>query len=218
MENKSIIGIIVAVVAIALVALFIGKGGKKEEVNEVAFNPVLENLVDGSYEFSSGTVNWSAEKKGGSHTGTVDVKKGEVVVKDGNIVTSKVVVDLSTIKNTDGGALNQKLIDHLKSADFFNVAKNPFASLSIKDLKGSNGTALLGLDYSADLPIDTVGSGSELRLSNFTAKQATPETISVNSDFVAKNEDLGIAQSAALKTMLNGDFKVSFDGVFTLKK
>lgn len=213
MENKSIIGIIVAIVAIVLVGIFIGKGGNKEEVNEVAFNPVLENLVDGSYEFTSGTIGWSASKTGGSHTGTVDVKSGVVVVKDGKVVSTEMVADLNTIKNTDGGAINQKLIDHLKSPDFFNVEAYPTAVVTVASLMPSGRVNLARVDKQGKFGIET-----NVPLEKLEAKQLTPTTVSVSSSLTVPNSDIDIGQSTALKTMLKGDFQVSLDGVFTLKK
>ena len=76
---------------------------------------------------------WTATKKVGTHTGTVAIKEGEFGMKDGIIHTGKIVIDLTSIKNTDltDAGYNKKLVDHLKSPDFFDVGKYPTAEFKI---------------------------------------------------------------------------------------
>ncbi len=80
-------------------------------------------------------VNWEGSKVvAGSHEGSIQVKSGNLLLKEGLIVSGKVLIDMTTIIDTDlEGAMKEKLEGHLKSDDFFGVGKFPEASLEVKD-------------------------------------------------------------------------------------
>jgi polyisoprenoid-binding protein YceI len=81
------------------------------------------------------TVQWHGSKVvGGAHTGKVRIKSGSLTLAGDQVKAAEVVVDLSSIVNEDltDAAWNQKLVGHLKSADFFDVEKFPTASLTIE--------------------------------------------------------------------------------------
>ena len=82
---------------------------------------------------------WTGKKVAGAHHGTVQYKEGTFTVKKGS-VTGNVVVDMTSIANTDltDAGYNKKLVDHLKSEDFFNVAKYPTATFKITSFSEVN--------------------------------------------------------------------------------
>jgi polyisoprenoid-binding protein YceI len=71
------------------------------------------------------TLNWKAEKITGFHEGTLNLKSGSFKVENGKITSGKFTVDMNSIACTDltDAEYNGKLVGHLKSADFFDVAK-----------------------------------------------------------------------------------------------
>lgn len=71
----------------------------------------------------------------GAHTGSIPVKSSKVSVdNEGNIDLIDISVDMTQITNTDlTGALKDKLLEHLKSDDFFSVAKFPEATFKLQD-------------------------------------------------------------------------------------
>lgn len=78
-------------------------------------------------------INWKGYKVTGSHYGTVNVKSGNLDMNEGKLVGGKIVVDMSTITCGDlEGEWNGKLVGHLKSDDFFGVAKYPDAVFTIQ--------------------------------------------------------------------------------------
>lgn len=83
---------------------------------------------------STSKVEWSSEKKliDWKHNGTVSIKSGELykVVDStkGDSVMGMVIVDMNSIVGLDPNS-NPKLIGHLMSPDFFDVATYPSASL-----------------------------------------------------------------------------------------
>jgi len=79
-------------------------------------------------------IEWYASKKvGGSHTGEILLKSGHLELKDGKYVKGHFIVDMNTITNNDlkKKTLNDKLVNHLKSDDFFGIEKFPTAKLNI---------------------------------------------------------------------------------------
>ena len=76
------------------------------------------------------TFTWKATKVTGGHEGNIFTKSGQIDVKDGQIQAGKVTMDMTTFTVTDiQGKWANKLLTHLKSDDFFDVAKFPEASL-----------------------------------------------------------------------------------------
>lgn len=75
---------------------------------------------------SLSSLEWYAEKVSGKHNGTIMISEGELRNNHGNI-SGFFEIDMSTIKNTDLDAEEKKskLEGHLKSPDFFDVAKYP---------------------------------------------------------------------------------------------
>jgi polyisoprenoid-binding protein YceI len=82
------------------------------------------------------TVGWHAKKVTGEHFGNVKIKSGSLVVDNHVPVRGEFVIDMTSITNTDikDPGYNAKLVNHLKSDDFFSVDKFPEASLKTKSI------------------------------------------------------------------------------------
>ena len=78
-------------------------------------------------------IKWTGNKIGGSHNGQIKVKTASLELKNGNIVSGNVVIDMQSMTCDDltNKTLNKKLIDHLLSDDFFGVEKFPTASFTL---------------------------------------------------------------------------------------
>lgn len=85
------------------------------------------------------TVKWKAEKVSGSHEGMIFVKGGDVQVTNGEVVSGTLMMDMSSITVTDieDKKSNQKLVGHLHSADFFDVANHSESKFVIKSIEKS---------------------------------------------------------------------------------
>ncbi|NQY79925.1 MAG: YceI family protein [Candidatus Caenarcaniphilales bacterium] len=123
---------------------------------------VLENQSEVTWSGSKGI------KALGTHTGTVAVKDGKVIVNDlGEIAKAEIEIDMSQIDNHDlSGEWKEKLLTHLRSPDFFDVEKHASAKFQSKKvikltgnrykligdmtIKGIKREAVIIGEYSAD--------------------------------------------------------------------
>jgi len=80
-------------------------------------------------------MEWYAEKVTGKHNGTIHFSSGEFSNNHGNYV-GIFVIDMSSIRNKDieSEEYKAKLENHLKSPDFFDVAKYPTATFVLKSI------------------------------------------------------------------------------------
>ncbi len=95
-------------------------GGKKAAPASVA--PVALKV-----DAKASTFNWLGKKVTGEHNGTIGIQSGSLVVNGGKLQGGEFTIDMKTIKCldlTDAG-YNAKLVGHLTTPDFFDVAKYP---------------------------------------------------------------------------------------------
>ncbi|GEP97501.1 YceI family protein [Chitinophaga cymbidii] len=79
------------------------------------------------------TLNWTAKKVTGQHTGTISVSEGTLEVENNALKGGAFTLDTRTITVTDitNPDMNKRLLGHLKNDDFFAVDKHPSASFVI---------------------------------------------------------------------------------------
>lgn len=93
---------------------------------------------------SSSSVEWTGAKPGGKHTGTFKIKEGSLNVGDSGLTGGTFLIDVASVNNIDlaADAENKgKLEGHLKSPDFFDVAKYPVAKFEITSVEKNTDTA-----------------------------------------------------------------------------
>ena len=91
-------------------------------------------------KLTSSDVHWwgykIAKTEASSHDGTVNVKSGNLVLKNGAVVGGTFVLDMTSLTSTDlTGEYQGKLNGHLKNGDFFEVEKFPTATYKITSVK-----------------------------------------------------------------------------------
>jgi len=86
-----------------------------------------------SLETTKSTLYWEGSKPGGGHHGTVEVITGVLNTSENSLVGGTFEIDMSTIRNDDvqNEGMRNRLVDHLKSEDFFYVEKYPSAHFTI---------------------------------------------------------------------------------------
>lgn len=115
---------------------------KKPVVKKVEVPKKTFKLEEKKLKINSNVIVWKGYKPTGSHTGTITIKSADLKLHQGNLIGGTVIFDMTSIKNndlTDAGD-NADLVNHLKSSDFFNVAKYPTAKFNIAMVNvGKNG-------------------------------------------------------------------------------
>jgi len=95
--------------------------------NLLATNPIKKEI-----KVKDAKITWTGKKVIGSHSGTIDLKEGTLVMEGQEIIGGSFVVDMTSLVTTDDlGGGKAKLEGHLKSGDFFNVAEFPTATYEI---------------------------------------------------------------------------------------
>ena len=115
---------------------------KNEEVGVAA--EAEENAVACNADTAKSVINWSGNKPTGTHTGTISLANGEIMVNDRNIEAGTFTIDMKSIVVTDleAGDGKENLEAHLmgtvegKEGDFFNVTEYPTATFEITSIEG----------------------------------------------------------------------------------
>ena len=92
---------------------------------------------------STSTITWTGSKPTGKHVGTFKISKGVFNVKDGALIGGNFSIDITSLNNQDLAADAEskgKLEGHLKSPDFFDVAKYPTAKFEITAVEPNTDT------------------------------------------------------------------------------
>jgi polyisoprenoid-binding protein YceI len=135
--------------------LFFGCRGpvKEENKNNASTSPLSLHIGNKKYfiiDTKESVVNWKGAMEIGSnsHSGYVDISKGELRVENGELIGGTVEVNMNTIKDEkrrdDSG-----LIQHLKDPDFFDVKNFPISTIILSKAASSTG----GNNVTGDLTI-----------------------------------------------------------------
>ncbi|MBU0706599.1 YceI family protein [Patescibacteria group bacterium] len=117
-------------------------------------------LTDGTYIFDAkaSTFYWKAFKSADGHIGGISLKRGELVVQNGQPDSGSFVIDMTSITNTDieNESLRTNLVNHLKSDDFFGVGDYPTARFDITRVTPYEGEGDYDYVVEGDLSIKDV--------------------------------------------------------------
>lgn len=123
------------ILVLSLFVIFVScKEDKSKKVETHHAKPIAAIKNDGVFKVVNSQILWKGYKPTGSHHGSVDLKEGELAMKDNQLVGGKFIIDMTTVKDLDmpqTDPYNKKLVSHLKSPDFFDVAKYPTAKFEI---------------------------------------------------------------------------------------
>lgn len=171
------------------------KTGEEQTVAEKTGEVLAVNL-------ETSKVDWKAFHKGGfaPRWGTLAIKSGEVSVEGEELTAGDFVIDMTSLK-VDPASVTEKdkkyteLEGHLKSADFFDVEKNPTADFKI--------TSVTNLDAPAE---GAVAGANKTVSGNLTLKGKA-----VNVTFPAKVAVVnGTATIEAKFTVNRTDWDIKF--------
>ncbi len=147
----------------------------------VAFKPAANTSYKVNAEQS--TFNWHAKKVTGEHMGTVKFATGTVELNGAKLVGGSFDVDMTSIACTDlTGEWNEKLIGHLKSADFFAVDNFKTANLKIKSASAIKGAKAGADNYNVVADLTIKGITKEVKFPAFVVIKKSGEVVA-NASF-----------------------------------
>ncbi len=101
----------------------------------VAFGTTVATAQTKKVDAQKSAVTWLGKKVTGEHSGTVNLKEGNLIFKSDKLAGGNFTVDMTSLTATDiSGDYRAKLDGHLKSADFFGTEKFPTATLVFKKI------------------------------------------------------------------------------------
>lgn len=93
---------------------------------------------------AASTIEWKGAKAtGAEHTGNIAIQDGQIEVVNNEVKGGQFTAKMDTLTNNDlkdSPDYKTKLETHLKSEDFFNVAKYPQSTFKIKSVKKKSDT------------------------------------------------------------------------------
>ena len=130
-----------AIFAVAALAAFITACNSAPEADAATTTEKQEAAAATGASFAIDTttssVEWLGTKPVGQHNGSFKVANGNFTIAEGNIAAGSFTIDINSLNNFDLKAEEgkEKLEGHLKSADFFDVAKYPTAKFEITQVE-----------------------------------------------------------------------------------
>ena len=101
----------------------------------VAFGTTVATAQTKKINVEKSTITWNAKKVTGEHSGTVNLKEGNLIFKGNKLAGGNLTVDMTSVSTTDlSGDWKGKLDGHLKSDDFFGTAKFATSTLVFKTI------------------------------------------------------------------------------------
>jgi polyisoprenoid-binding protein YceI len=156
------------------------------------------SVVRLDFDESSSKIEWVGSKVTGKHEGGFHRFRGSVSLVDGAIEKSSVTVEIDADSlYTD----NDKLVAHLKSADFFEVAKYPkatFASTAVKSggEKGATHTV------TGNLTLHGVTKGITFPA---TIRTGSGGGVDVDAEFSINRKDFGLVYAGKPDDLIRDD-------------
>ncbi len=175
----------------AAIMLLAGCNNNKSDKTEATEKQEVLNAEGQQYSIdSSSIVTWTGSKPTGKHTGSFSVKEGNITVNNNNISAGNFTIDVTSLTNADLAADPEnkgKLEGHLKSPDFFDIAKYPTARFEITSVE----------PYTSDSTNKAPGSFTHLIKGNFSLKDSTknisfPAKVTVDANSLTASADFNI--------------------------
>jgi len=160
--------------------------------------PVVSRTMPGGVSVlavntSESTVDWKAEKTTGTHTGTVKIESGTLVMHCGVLSSGTVILDMGTLAVSDLSSPDkQKLENNLKGDNFFDTGKFPQAQLDITGVNHSSEKTLHFITIQGNLTL----RGITKRIT-FTAdvSKSAVDSFAAEANLIINRRDFNVATS-----------------------
>lgn len=154
-----------------------------ETTEAEALKPATNASRKYTVDTTASVINWLGSKPTGTHTGTINITKGELFVKNDTLETGTFIIDMKSITVTDPkeGKDKMNLENHLKglgkedNADhFFNTNKYPTGQFDITAITADNHKTMIE---------------GNLTLKDITKNIKFPAVIQINDTLVTINSE-----------------------------
>ncbi|MFN4298110.1 MAG: YceI family protein [Thermaurantimonas sp.] len=189
--------------SLALIATLLwscgGSNTEAVETTEAQEVPAYLSATQAYVDVAGSTVNWKGFKtySGDFHIGTINIQEGVFQLQDGKLVGGRFVIDMNSIvcKDLEDSVYNAKLVNHLKSNDFFAVDSFPTAVFEITNVAE---------EANAEKGTTHLISGN-LTIRGITKNITFPATVTVNENGVS----LSAPEFGVNRTQFNVMFRSS---------
>ena len=193
------------------------KTGEEQQVAEKTGEVLAVNL-------ETSKVDWKAFHKGGfaPRWGTLNIKSGEVAVEGEELTAGNFVIDMQSLK-VDPASVTEKdkkyteLEGHLKSADFFDVEKNPTADFKITSVTNIDTATATGAVEGANKTVsgNLTLKGKALNIT-FPAKVTIANgTATIQAKFTVNRTDwnikFGASEADPAEWMISKDIEIGIN-------
>jgi polyisoprenoid-binding protein YceI len=152
--------------------------GSSEALSRSAMHPTLAKAITYTVEPTQSTISWNAKKVTGEHKGLVKIAKGQLVMEGNKLTGGTFVADMTTMRDVDKGEanpFNERLVNHLRSDDFFAVEKFPTSAFKITSAKPVDGAKAGEPNYMIS---------GELTIKGTTKPHTFPATVNLTGNVV----------------------------------
>lgn len=174
---------------------------KTPEAKEIAPVTAAQETLKYNIETSASSIDWSGSITTGTygHTGTINITEGNLTTTDGKVTEGSFTVDVNSILTTDDsyseGHEKEKLVGHLKSADFFHTEEFPTATFVIK---GQTEAGVVG-----DLTIR--GKSHEETVTDVVTTTAENGDLTITGNLTFDRQKYDVAYESTMKDMVISD-------------
>lgn len=149
---------IASLMALGLASCSNSSKNKVDASNAVAVNKQVEGTPL-NVDLEQSSIYWKGSKVGGSHEGSLNLSEGNLILAGDSVLAGDFTIDLNTMASIDfaeNAAMAEKLLGHLKSADFFDVAKYPTSTFQITSVTPSTATEGANYEVSGNLTMKDI--------------------------------------------------------------
>lgn len=171
---------------------------------------VSSSMESYNVDITKSKVKWTGYHlaKSYEHYGYVTIKSGQLNTSGNTITSGTIVIDMNSITDSDlkKEKDNAKLVRHLKSDDFFNVAKFPESKIEIKGSEKKSGNT-----YTTTADLTIRGITKEIKFKTEISELSSTELLAKTVLRIPRTEFEVMYGWSLENAMLDGEFELDVE-------